>query len=86
MDSQNEQYSEQEAHQRFEKLVDAALKTRPKTLKSMGPKGTLSQSKKKPKSAKSILIVTIRDTTTRNTMSAAAYLQLSHMTCIGPAN
>jgi len=41
-----DQYSEAEAQQRFEKLVKSALNTRPKTLKSMGPKGMPSQSKK----------------------------------------
>jgi hypothetical protein len=45
----NEQYSEPEAQQRFEKLVKSALNTRPKTLKSMGPKGMPSQSKKRRK-------------------------------------
>jgi hypothetical protein len=37
--SEPDQYSEQEAQQRFEKLVRFALNTRPKPLKSMGPKG-----------------------------------------------
>jgi hypothetical protein len=45
----NEQYSEQEAQQRFERLVKSALNTRPKPLKSMGPKGMPSQSKKRRK-------------------------------------
>jgi hypothetical protein len=45
-------YSEQEAQQRFEKLVKSALNTRPKTLKSMGPKGMPSQSKKRRKKAR----------------------------------
>jgi hypothetical protein len=45
----SEQYSEDEAQQRFEKLVKAALNTRPKPLKSMTPKGMPSQSKKRRK-------------------------------------
>lgn len=45
----DEQYSEQEAQQRFGKLVKTALNTRPKTLKSMGPKGVPAQSKKRRK-------------------------------------
>ena len=48
----DDQYSEQEALERFEKLVKSALNTRPKTLKSMGPKGMPSQSKKRQKAAK----------------------------------
>jgi hypothetical protein len=52
MATQADQFSEQEAQQRFEKLVKSALNTRPKTLKSMGPKGMPSQSKKKRKKAK----------------------------------
>jgi hypothetical protein len=47
-----QQYSEQEAPQRFDRLIRAVLNTRPKPLKSMGPKGTPSQSKKRPKKAK----------------------------------
>jgi hypothetical protein len=43
---QSDQYSEQEAHQRFESLVRAALNTKPKTLKAMGPKGVPAQRKK----------------------------------------
>jgi hypothetical protein len=42
-----DQFSEQEAQQRFEKLVRAALNTRPKPLKMMGPKGVPAQSKKR---------------------------------------
>ena len=51
MDSKNTdgQYSEQEAQQRFENLVKTALKTPPKPLKSMGPKGVPAQSKKRLK-------------------------------------
>lgn len=45
----NEQYPEQEAQQRFDRLVRSALNTRPKPLKSMGPKGMPSQSKKRRK-------------------------------------
>lgn len=47
LQSDDDQYSEQEAQQSFEKLVKSALNTKPKTLKSMGPKGMPSQSKKK---------------------------------------
>lgn len=47
-----EAFSEQDAQQRFEKLVKAALNTRPKTLKSMGRKGMPSQSKKRRKRTK----------------------------------
>jgi len=45
----DDQYTEQEAQRRFGKLVKAALNTRPKTLKSMGPKGAPAQSKKRRK-------------------------------------
>jgi len=45
----DDQYSEQETQRRFEKLVKSALNTRPKTLKSMGPKGMPAQSKKRLK-------------------------------------
>jgi hypothetical protein len=48
----DDQYSEQEAQRRFEKLVKSALNTRPKPLKSMGPKGMPSQSKKRRKKAR----------------------------------
>ena len=48
----NDQYSETETQQRFEKLVRRALNTRPKPLKTMGPKGMPSQSKKRRKRAK----------------------------------
>jgi len=44
-----EQYSDAETQQRFEQLVRSALNTRPKPLKSMGPKGMPSQSKKRRK-------------------------------------
>jgi hypothetical protein len=47
------EYSDQETQQRFEKLVRAALNTRPKPLKSMTPKGVPAQSKKRRKWAKS---------------------------------
>lgn len=46
---EDDQYSEQEAQQRFEKLVHVALKTPPKTQKMMGPKGVPAQSKKRRK-------------------------------------
>jgi len=45
----DDQYSDQEAQQRFEKLVDAALRTPPKPLKSMTPLGVPAQSKKRRK-------------------------------------
>jgi hypothetical protein len=45
------QFSEQETQQRFEKLVKAALNTRPKPLKTMGPKGVPAQSKKRSKTS-----------------------------------
>jgi len=45
----DDQYSEREAQRRFKDLVQRALKTPPKTLKSMGPKGMPSQSKKRRK-------------------------------------
>jgi hypothetical protein len=51
MRKNDEQYSEQETQQRFEKLVKAALNTPPKTRKSMGPKGVPAQSKKRKKTA-----------------------------------
>ena len=44
-----DQYSEQEAQQRFKKLVGIALKSPPKPIKSMGPKGVPAQSKKRRK-------------------------------------
>jgi hypothetical protein len=50
--STSDQYSEPETQQRFERLVKSALNTRPKPLKSMGPKGMPSQSKKQRKRAK----------------------------------
>lgn len=42
-------YSKQEAQQRFEKLVEIALKSSPKPIKSMGRKGIPAQSKKRRK-------------------------------------
>lgn len=45
----DDQYSEQEAQQRFEKLVHVALKSPPKPIKSMTPKGVPAQSKKRRK-------------------------------------
>jgi hypothetical protein len=47
----NDQYSEQETQRRFERLVRAALNTKPKPLKSMTPKGVPAQSKKRPPTA-----------------------------------
>jgi hypothetical protein len=44
-----DQYSEQEAQQRFKKLVRAALNTKPKPLKSMTPKGVSAQRKRRKK-------------------------------------
>jgi len=49
MKIKSETYDDQETQRRFEKLVKSALNTRPKTLKSMGPKGMPSQSKKRRK-------------------------------------
>jgi hypothetical protein len=48
----SDQYSEREAQRRFKSLVHAALNTKPKPLKSMGPKGVPAQSKKRRKNAK----------------------------------
>jgi hypothetical protein len=48
----DEQYSEAETQRRFKELVQRALNTKPKPLKSMGPKGMPSQSKKRQKKAK----------------------------------
>jgi len=47
----NEQYSDEEAQRRFMTTVRAALNTRPKPIKSMGPKGVPAQSKKRRKRA-----------------------------------
>jgi hypothetical protein len=47
--SVDDQYSEAETQQRFERLVRAALNTKPIPLKSMGPKGVPAQSKKRRK-------------------------------------
>ena len=49
---QQDEFTEQETQQRFEKLVRSALNTRPKPLKSMGPNGMPSQSKKRRKRTK----------------------------------
>lgn len=46
---QNEMYTESEARQRFEKLVKIALKSPPKSIKSMSRKGVPAQSKKRRK-------------------------------------
>jgi hypothetical protein len=48
----DQQYDQGEIQRRFEKLVKSALNTRPKPLKSMGPKGVPAQSKKQRKKAK----------------------------------
>jgi hypothetical protein len=48
---EEDQFSEQETQQRFNKLVRAALNTKPKPLKTMGPKGVLAQSKKRAKTS-----------------------------------
>jgi hypothetical protein len=45
--SSSDQYSDQEAQQRFQKLVGIALKTPPKTQKAMGRKGVKAQRKKR---------------------------------------
>jgi len=44
-----ERYSDQEAQQRFEKLVHVALKSPPKPQMMMGPKGVPAQRKKRRK-------------------------------------
>jgi hypothetical protein len=51
-EKQGDQYSDQEAQQRFEKLVHVALNTRPKPQKMMERKGVPAQSKKKRKRAR----------------------------------
>ena len=51
MNKTDDQYSDQEAQQRFEKLVHVALKSPPKPLKNMGPKGVPAQRKKRRKRA-----------------------------------
>jgi hypothetical protein len=43
----DEQYSDEEAQQRFVAAVKAGLNTKPKPLKSMTPKGVPAQSRKK---------------------------------------
>jgi spore germination protein GerM len=48
----NDQLSEQETEQRFQRLVRAALNTKPKPLKTMGPKGVPAQSKKRQRTIK----------------------------------
>lgn len=52
MDRDSDQYSEPEAQQRFEKLVQTALKTPPKPQKMMGYKGVPAQRKKRKKRAR----------------------------------
>jgi hypothetical protein len=50
----DEQYSEQEAQQRFLAALKAAVNTPPKPLKSMAPKGVPAQSKKGRRKATSV--------------------------------
>jgi hypothetical protein len=45
----DDEYTDKEAQQRFDKLVKIALKTPPMPIKSMGPKGVPAQSKKRRK-------------------------------------
>jgi hypothetical protein len=45
----DDQYSEQEAEQRFMAALKVAVNTPPKPLKSMTPKGVAAQSKKRRK-------------------------------------
>ena len=52
MPKSDQQYGEQEAQQRFEKLVQVALKTPPKPQKMMGYKGVPAQRKKRKKRAR----------------------------------
>jgi hypothetical protein len=47
MAGKSDQYSEQEAQRRFMAALKAAMNTPPKPLKSMGPKGVPTQSKKR---------------------------------------
>jgi hypothetical protein len=46
MPKNDAQYSEQEAQERFQRLLRSALTTPPKPLKSMSPKGVRAQRKK----------------------------------------
>ncbi len=46
----DDRFSEQETEQRFQRIVRSALNTKPKPLKTMGPKGVAAQSKKRQKS------------------------------------
>ncbi len=46
LSKRNDQYPEQEAQQRLEKLVRSALNTKPKPRESMAPRGVSAQSKK----------------------------------------
>jgi hypothetical protein len=50
-----EQFSDQETEQRFNKLVRAALNTRPKPLKTMERKGVPAQSKNLAKTPQALL-------------------------------
>ena len=46
------EYSEQEAQERFQRLLRSALTTPPKPLKSMSPKGVPAQRKRKRRAKK----------------------------------
>ena len=48
----DDQYSEQEAQEQFQRLLRSALATPPKPLKSMSPKGVTAQRKKRKARAK----------------------------------
>jgi hypothetical protein len=52
MHQKDEQYSERESQRRFKALVQVALKSPPKPVKSMGPKGVPAQSKKRQRVSK----------------------------------
>ena len=52
MPSKSNEYGERETQRRFKTLVQVALNTRPKPLKSMTPKGVPAQSKKRRKRSK----------------------------------
>jgi len=49
MAREHDQYGERESQRRFKALVQVALKSPPKPIKSMGPKGVPAQSKKRRK-------------------------------------
>jgi hypothetical protein len=52
MQGRSEQYGQREAKERFKRLVQIALKSPPKPIKSMEPKGVPAQSKNAKKSRK----------------------------------